>query len=129
MIVDGATIGRDASVVTRVCVIGSGTGGAVVAKELAEAGVEVVLLEERAFYTGKDFTGRPHDTTHGPLGLLSVRLLSVVARVSRWSGRRSGAQRLGRWRNSFSKALNRLPICGSRLRFSSTMRTAYITVE
>ncbi len=61
MIIDGAAERRDLNVVTRVCVIGSGAGGAVIAKELAEAGIEVALLEEGGFYTGKDFTGRPHE--------------------------------------------------------------------
>jgi choline dehydrogenase-like flavoprotein len=61
MIIDGATVDRDGNVRTQVCVIGSGAGGAVVAKELAEAGIEVVLLEEGAYYRGKDFTGNPRE--------------------------------------------------------------------
>jgi choline dehydrogenase-like flavoprotein len=61
MIIDGAAIDRDRNVRTQVCVIGSGAGGAVVAKELAEAGVEVCVLEEGAYYRGKDFTGRPRE--------------------------------------------------------------------
>jgi choline dehydrogenase-like flavoprotein len=59
MIIDGATVDRDCNVRTQVCVIGSGAGGAVVAKELAEAGIDVCLLEEGAYYRGKDFTGNP----------------------------------------------------------------------
>lgn len=59
MIIDGAAIDRDCNVRTQVCVIGSGAGGAVVAKELAEAGIEVCILEEGAYYRGKDFTGNP----------------------------------------------------------------------
>jgi choline dehydrogenase-like flavoprotein len=59
MIIDGTTVDRDSNVRTQVCVIGSGAGGAVVAKELAEAGVEVCLLEEGAYFRGKDFTGNP----------------------------------------------------------------------
>ncbi len=61
MIFDGAAAagGGDVNLATQVCVIGSGAGGAVVAKELAEAGIEVVSLEEGGFYTGKDFTGDP----------------------------------------------------------------------
>jgi choline dehydrogenase-like flavoprotein len=39
-----------------VCVIGSGPGGAVVAKELAEAGHDVVLLEEGPPFGKRDFT-------------------------------------------------------------------------
>jgi len=58
-IIDGATVDRDLNVRTQVCVIGSGAGGAVVAKELGEAGIEVCLLEEGAYYSGKDFTGNP----------------------------------------------------------------------
>ena len=43
----------------QVCVIGSGAGGAVVAKELQEYGYQVVLLEEGGNYTIEDFTGDP----------------------------------------------------------------------
>lgn len=42
-------------------VIGSGAGGSVVAKELAEVGLSVVVLEEGGYYTRKDFTGPPWD--------------------------------------------------------------------
>lgn len=38
-----------------VCIIGSGAGGAVVAKELAEKGHKVLILEEGGFFTDKDF--------------------------------------------------------------------------
>src|SRR5262245_31305816 len=43
---DGAGLGGDVAVDCDVVVIGTGAGGAVVAKELAEAGVAVVLVEE-----------------------------------------------------------------------------------
>ncbi len=41
-----------------VCVIGSGAGGAVVARELAERGHSVVILEEGGYYTSGDFNAR-----------------------------------------------------------------------
>src|SRR5207237_2802381 len=37
-------------------VIGSGAGGATIAAELAECGVDVVVLEEGAYYQTRDFT-------------------------------------------------------------------------
>ncbi len=42
-----------------VVVVGSGAGGAVVAKELAERGLSVIVLEEGAYFTKDDFAGPP----------------------------------------------------------------------
>jgi choline dehydrogenase-like flavoprotein len=44
-----------------VCVIGSGAGGAVVAKELAEAGCSVLIIEEGGYFTQDDFHGAPFE--------------------------------------------------------------------
>ena len=57
--VDGATVAEDVHEKADVVVVGSGAGGAVVARELAARGKDVVLLEEGGFFTGKDFTGNP----------------------------------------------------------------------
>ena len=40
-------------------VVGTGAGGAVVARELTEAGVAVVMIEEGRYFERHDFTGRP----------------------------------------------------------------------
>jgi len=45
----------------QVCVIGSGAGGAVVAKELVEAGIDVIVLEQGGYYAQEDFNQRPID--------------------------------------------------------------------
>jgi choline dehydrogenase-like flavoprotein len=58
MITTGSQITADLNLTAEVCVIGSGAGGAVVAKELAEAGRDVVLLEQGGHYTKDDFTQR-----------------------------------------------------------------------
>jgi choline dehydrogenase-like flavoprotein len=44
---------------TDVCVIGAGAGGAVVAAELAEGGMDVVVLEQGHRHDPDDFTARP----------------------------------------------------------------------
>jgi choline dehydrogenase-like flavoprotein len=50
-------IGGDVSVRADVVVVGSGAGGAVVAKELAERGLAVAVIEEGAYFTQADFRG------------------------------------------------------------------------
>ena len=59
MTVDGATVAHDVHELADVVVVGSGAGGAVVARELAGRRRDVVLVEEGGFHTGKDFTGEP----------------------------------------------------------------------
>jgi choline dehydrogenase-like flavoprotein len=52
---------RDATHGARVCVIGSGAGGAVIACRLAEAGHDVVILEEGGLWESQDFTERENE--------------------------------------------------------------------
>jgi choline dehydrogenase-like flavoprotein len=53
-----AQLGGDLAVECDVVVIGTGAGGAVVGRELAEAGLAVVFVEEGQYFDRKDFTGR-----------------------------------------------------------------------
>ena len=50
---------KDVTEYCDVCIIGSGPGGAVAAKEIAEQGYSVVLVEEGGHYTIKDWDGKP----------------------------------------------------------------------
>lgn len=52
----GADVADGAVLRAGVCVIGSGAGGAVVAAQLAEAGHDVIVLEEGGLFTSADFT-------------------------------------------------------------------------
>ena len=58
MILDTATVDADVSLACDVCVIGSGAGGAVVARELAEAGRSVVVVEDGPYLRSDDFVQR-----------------------------------------------------------------------
>ena len=52
---------RDLAIECDVVVIGTGAGGAVVGRELAEAGLAVVFVEEGRYFDRSDFTGRAFD--------------------------------------------------------------------
>ena len=57
MIHEGREFDRPLELSAEVAVVGSGAGGPVAAKELAERGPSVVLLEEVGYYTTKDYAG------------------------------------------------------------------------
>ena len=59
----GSRIPGERVVRADVCVIGTGAGGAPVAKELAEGGMRVVMLEEGERFTPDDMTARPGEMT------------------------------------------------------------------
>jgi choline dehydrogenase-like flavoprotein len=60
-IVRGSELRRNLALRVDACVIGSGAGGAPIAKELAEAGLSVAMLEEGEHYTTDDYSARPRD--------------------------------------------------------------------
>lgn len=60
-VTSGAAITGEHRVRTDVCVIGTGAGGAIAAKELAEGGLGVVMLEEGDHHTVDSFTARPRE--------------------------------------------------------------------
>ncbi len=60
-IVSGAALRGDSTIAVDACVIGSGAGGAVVAKELAEGGLRVAILEEGDWWETDSFDARPRE--------------------------------------------------------------------
>jgi choline dehydrogenase-like flavoprotein len=62
-VVDGAELRGGRTVRVDACVIGTGAGGAPVAKELAEGGMSVAMLEEGPRHTTDDFNARVRDMT------------------------------------------------------------------
>ncbi|UCD83763.1 MAG: GMC family oxidoreductase [Deltaproteobacteria bacterium] len=61
MIIRSKDLSSDVNEKVDVCVIGSGAGGAVMAKELSEGGHSVVVLEEGGYFTRKDFNQKALD--------------------------------------------------------------------
>jgi choline dehydrogenase-like flavoprotein len=55
-VVQGHQIDADLSLTADVCVIGTGAGGAVVAARLAEAGLDVLMIEEGGYWSAAEFT-------------------------------------------------------------------------
>ena len=60
-VVPGSGIEVERTVRADACVIGTGAGGAPVAKELAEGGMSVVMLEEGEWVSTDELTARPRD--------------------------------------------------------------------
>lgn len=58
MIFQGKNINNDVHIESDICVVGSGAGGGVLAKELAEAGFSVTLIEEGGYHTPEDYNLR-----------------------------------------------------------------------
>lgn len=64
-----------------VVVVGSGAGGAVIAKELAEGGMRVILIEEGGAYSGRNFNRKPLDMfklLYRDAGLTTVGLNPMI---------------------------------------------------
>jgi choline dehydrogenase-like flavoprotein len=57
-VIEGSRLRSETRVRAGVCVVGSGAGGAVIAARLAEAGHDVVLLEEGGYWRHEQFTER-----------------------------------------------------------------------
>jgi len=60
-VIHGAELTGDRTIEVDACVIGSGAGGAVVAKELAEGGMSVAVLEEGDHFATDAFSARPRE--------------------------------------------------------------------
>jgi choline dehydrogenase-like flavoprotein len=75
----GSRIAGERMVRADACVIGTGAGGAPVAKELAEGGMRVVMLEEGERFGADDFTARPREMT--PLLYRDAGQIATVGNV------------------------------------------------
>ncbi len=96
----GDDLTRDTSVACDVCVIGSGSGGAWLAHELARAGKRVVMLEEGGYHTRRDFDmtePRAYASLYQELGNRATDDLAVTM----FQGRSVGGSTTINWCSSF----------------------------
>ncbi|MFI5401192.1 MAG: GMC family oxidoreductase N-terminal domain-containing protein [SAR324 cluster bacterium] len=107
---DAATLDRDLTLDCDVAVIGTGAGGGTAAEILALAGLRVVMLEEGAYLTAKDFTLRESDastemyfdggsrtTKDGTMTILQGRTVGGSTTVNWTASFRAPAEVLGHW--------------------------------
>jgi choline dehydrogenase-like flavoprotein len=93
---EGARLGGDTVVRADVCVVGTGAGGAVAAARLAEAGLDVVILEEGGWWRGEDFTEEEAPMTQRLYAEAGARATDDVS-VPMLQGRAVGGGTLVNW--------------------------------
>jgi choline dehydrogenase-like flavoprotein len=117
-IVRGAGIAGERLITVDACVIGSGAGGAPVAKELAEGGLRVAILEEGDWHESASFSARARDmmprlyrdagqlATVGtpPIVIPLGRAVGGTTLVNSGTCFRTPAHVLARWRDAFGLA-------------------------
>jgi len=98
-VTDGAAQTADLALSADVCVIGTGAGGAVTAATLAEAGHDVLMLEEGGYYTSDDFTARERDATK--LYQEGMQRTTADLGITILQGRAVGGTTVVNWTTSF----------------------------
>ena len=98
-VTDGAAQAADLTLSADVCIVGTGAGGAVTAATLAEAGIDVLMLEEGGYYTSEDFTARERDATK--LYQEGMQRATADLGISILQGRAVGGTTVVNWTTSF----------------------------
>jgi len=125
------------------CVIGAGAGGAVVAAELAEGGMDVILLEQGHRHDPDGFTARPpqmlaklyrdggQTLTVGnpPIGLPLGRGLGGTTLVNSGTCFRTPAGVLARWQREFGLEVSEQSLRGCFERVERALSVSEVTPE
>jgi len=99
-VTDGSAATGDLELKADVCIVGTGAGGAVTAAVLAEAGYDVLMLEEGGYYTSNDFTMRERDVTPRLYQEGGTRATKDVG-ISILQGKAVGGTTVVNWTTSF----------------------------
>ncbi|NHZ81197.1 FAD-binding protein [Massilia sp. CCM 8695] len=116
-VIDGARLEADRTILADVVIIGSGAGGGVSAEILALAGLTVVIVEEGALKSSKDFKMREADaypalyqesaarkTRDKAINILQGRTVGGSTTVNWTSSFRTPAPTLAYWQKNFGLA-------------------------
>lgn len=99
-IVDGATLEADRTLEADVVIVGSGAGGGVTAEILALAGLQVLIVEEGALRSSKDFKMREADA-YPSLYQESAARQTLDKGIKILQGRTVGGSTVVNWTSSF----------------------------
>ena len=99
-VVDGASLQSDRTFEADVVIIGSGAGGGVTAETLAKAGLTVIIVEEGALKTSKDFKMREADAYPALYQESAARKTRDKA-INILQGRTVGGSTTVNWTSSF----------------------------
>jgi choline dehydrogenase-like flavoprotein len=99
-IIDAATLDTDRTLDADVVIVGSGAGGGVTAEILALAGLKVVIVEEGALRSSKDFKMRESDA-YPALYQQSAARQTVDRGIKILQGRTVGGSTVVNWTSSF----------------------------
>lgn len=99
-VIDGSAASGDLTLSCDVCIVGTGAGGAVTAAILAQAGFDVLLVEEGGYYTSNDFTMREKDVTPRLYQEGGARTTKDLA-ISILQGKAVGGTTVVNWTTSF----------------------------
>ena len=99
-IVDGATLEADRTLDADVVIVGSGAGGGVTAEILALAGLQVLVVEEGALRSSKDFKMREADA-YPSLYQESAARQTLDKGIKILQGRTVGGSTVVNWTSSF----------------------------
>lgn len=99
-VTDGSTQASSLDLKVDVCIVGSGAGGAVAAAKLAQAGLEVLIVEEGGYHTTQDFTMREKDVV-AKLYQEGMTRATADAGITILQGRTVGGTTVVNWTTSF----------------------------
>jgi choline dehydrogenase-like flavoprotein len=99
-VTDGSAAAGDLDFTADACVIGTGAGGAVTAAVLAQAGLDVIMVEEGGYFTSADFTMRERDCVPRLYQEAATRT-TADAGIALLQGRAVGGTTVVNWTTSF----------------------------